>query len=184
MQALSLIATGTALATVFGIPIGRITGQYFGRRTTFLAIGLDALATLTCLVKLLSTLPSKHSGLLKNLPVLLRRPALVSVHILTVVVTTVHYTAYSYTEPFIQTVVGLNGNSAIVLLLILGEADTIGSILFGKPGNQHASGLISIAIGLLLVCLLLLLPASGNAHHLMLLSIFWGMVIVIIGFGM
>lgn len=173
-QALSLIATGTALAMVFGIPIGRIIGQYFGWRMTFLAIGLGALATLACLVKLLPTLPSEHSGSLKSLPVLFRRPALVSVYILTVVVVTAHYTAYSYIEPFVQTVAGLSGNFATVLLLILGGAGIIGSILFGKLGNQHASGLISLAIGLLLACLLLLLPASHNPHHLMLLSIFWG----------
>ncbi|HBS5605275.1 TPA: sugar transporter, partial [Klebsiella quasipneumoniae subsp. quasipneumoniae] len=183
-QALSLIATGTALAMVFGIPIGRIIGQYFGWRMTFLAIGLGALATLACLVKLLPTLPSEHSGSLKSLPVLFRRPALVSVYILTVVVVTAHYTAYSYIEPFVQTVAGLSGNFATVLLLILGGAGIIGSILFGKLGNQHASGLISLAIGLLLACLLLLLPASHNPHHLMLLSIFWGVAIMIIGLGM
>lgn len=142
-QALSLIATGTALAMVFGIPIGRIIGQYFGWRMTFTAIGLGALATTACLVKLLPTLPSEHSGSLKSLPVLFRRPALVSVYILTVVVVTAHYTAYSYIEPFVQTVAGLSGNFATVLLLILGGAGIIGSILFGKLGNQHASGLIS-----------------------------------------
>lgn len=169
---------------VFGIPIGRIIGQYFGWRTTFTAIGLGALVTLVCLFKLLPKLPSEHSGSLKSLPVLFRRPALLSIYLLTVIVVTAHYTAYSYIEPFVQTVAGMSGNFATVLLLILGGAGIIGSVLFGKLGNQHASGLISIAIGLLLVSLLLLLSASQNAHHLMVLSIFWGIAIMIIGLGM
>ncbi|MGF7449762.1 MFS transporter, partial [Klebsiella michiganensis] len=155
-----LIATGTALAMVFGIPIGRIVGQYFGWRTTFLVIGLGALVTMVCLIKLLPKLPSEHSGSLKSLPVLFRRPALLSIYLLTVIVVTAHYTAYSYIEPFVQTVAGLSGNFATVLLLTLGGAGIVGSILFGKLGNLHASGLINAAIGLLLACLLLLLPAS------------------------
>ncbi|WP_142502014.1 sugar transporter [Klebsiella sp. 2680] len=183
-QALSLIATGTALAMVFGIPIGRIVGQYFGWRTTFLVIGLGAMVTLACLIRLLPTLPSEHSGSLKSLPVLFRRPALLSIYLLTVIVVTAHYTAYSYIEPFVQTVAGLSNNFATVLLLTLGGAGIVGSILFGKLGNRHASGLINAAIGLLLACLLLLLPASHNANHLMLLSVFWGMAIMIIGLGM
>ncbi|PLP27785.1 sugar transporter [Klebsiella michiganensis] len=182
-QALSLIATGTALAMVFGIPIGRIVGQYFGWRTTFLVIGLGALITMVCLIKLLPKLPSEHSGSLKSLPVLFRRPALLSIYLLTVIVVTAHYTAYSYIEPFVQTVAGLSGNFATVLLLTLGGAGSVGSILFGKLGNLHASGLINAAIGLLLACLLLL-PASHNANHLMLLSVFWGVAIMIIGLGM
>lgn len=183
-QALSLLATGTALAMVFGIPIGRIVGQYFGWRTTFLAIGIGALLTMVALIKLLPKLPSEHSGSLKSLPVLFRRPALVSIYLLTVVVVTAHYTAYSYIEPFVQNVAGLSGNFATMLLLILGGAGIIGSVLFGKLGNLHASGLISSAIGLLLVCLLLLLPASQDAGHLAVLSVFWGIAIMIIGLGM
>ncbi|EAA7349540.1 sugar transporter [Salmonella enterica subsp. enterica] len=181
-QALSLIATGTALAMVLGLPIGRIVGQYFGWRTTFFAIGMGALITLLCLIKLLPKLPSEHSGSLKSLPLLFRRPALMSLYVLTVVVVTAHYTAYSYIEPFVQNVAGLSANFATVLLLILGGAGIIGSLVFGKLGNRHASSLVSIAIALLVVCLLL--PAAESEAHLAILSIFWGIAIMVIGLGM
>lgn len=183
-QALSLIATGTALAMVLGLPIGRVVGQYFGWRTTFFVIGMGALVTLVCLVKLLPALPSEHSGSLKSLPVLFRRPALLCIYLLTAVVVTAHYTAYSYIEPFVQNVAGFSANFATVLLLVLGGAGIIGSVLFGKLGNQHASTLVSSAIGLLVISLLLLLPASGSEMHLALLSIIWGVAIMIIGLGM
>ncbi|EDV3929118.1 sugar transporter [Salmonella enterica subsp. enterica serovar Oranienburg] len=183
-QALSLIATGTALAMVLGLPIGRVVGQYFGWRTTFFAIGMGALITLPCLIKLLPKLPSEHSGSLKSLPLLFRRPALMSLYVLTVVVVTAHYTAYSYIEPFVQNVAGLSANFATVLLLILGGAGIIGSLVFGKLGNRHASSLVSIAIALLVICLLLLLPAANSEAHLAILSIFWGIAIMVIGLGM
>lgn len=183
-QALSLIATGTALAMVLGLPIGRVVGQYFGWRTTFFAIGMGALITLLCLIKLLPKLPSEHSGSLKSLPLLFRRPALMSLYVLTVVVVTAHYTAYSYIEPFVQNVAGLSANFATVLLLILGGAGIIGSLVFGKLGNRHASSLVSIAIALLVVCLLLLLPAADSEAHLAILSIFWGIAIMVTGLGM
>ena len=183
-QALSLLATGTALAMVLGLPIGRLVGQYFGWRTTFFVIGMGALITLLCLIKLLPELPSEHSGSLKSLPLLFRRPALMSIYLLTVVVVTAHYTVYSSIEPFVQTVAGFSARFATVLLLILGSAGIVGSVLFGKLGNRHASLLVSGAIGLLLACLLLLLPASGSESNLAILSIFWGVAIMIIGLGM
>ena len=183
-QALSLLATGTALAMVLGLPIGRIVGQYFGWRTTFFIIGLGALITLLCLIKLLPPLPSEHSGSLKSLPVLFRRPALMAIYLLTVVVVTAHYTAYSYIEPFVMTVAGSSASFATLLLLVLGGAGIIGSVLFSKLGNAHASGLVSSAIALLTLCLVLLLPAANSELHLAVLSMFWGVAIMIIGLGM
>jgi len=183
-QALSLLATGTALAMVLGLPIGRLVGQYFGWRTTFFIIGLGALITLLCLVKLLPRLPSEHSGSLKSLPVLFRRPALMAIYLLTVVVVTAHYTAYSYIEPFVMTVAGSSASFATLLLLVLGGAGIIGSVLFSKLGNAHASGLVSGAIALLALCLALLLPAAASEMHLAVLSLFWGVAIMIIGLGM
>lgn len=84
---------------------------------------MGALITLLCLIKLLPKLPSEHSGSLKSLPLLFRRPALMSLYVLTVVVVTAHYTAYSYIEPFVQNVAGLSANFATVLLLIRRRRD-------------------------------------------------------------
>lgn len=183
-QALSLIATGTALAMVLGIPIGRVIGQYFGWRTTFFIIGLGALFTLVALIKLLPKLPSEHSGSLKSLPLLFRRPALMSLYVLTVVVVTAHYTAYSYIEPFVVNVAGFTANFATLLLLVLGGAGIIGSLIFGRLGNRHASALVCGAIALLTLCLGALLLVANSAVTLALLSIVWGIAIMIIGLGM
>lgn len=183
-QALSLIATGTALAMVLGLPLGRVVGQYFGWRTTFFAIGVIAALTLFCVIKLLPKLPSEHSGSLKSLPLLFKRPALVSLYVLVAVVVTAHYTAYSYIEPFVQTVAGLSANVATFLLLVLGGAGIIGSVLFGKLGNRHSSMLVSGSIGLLVLCLALLLPAAQSTVNLTILSLFWGIAIMILTLGM
>ena len=63
--------------------------------------------------------------------------------------------------------------------------DTLsGRLTVSRSGNKHASGLVSSAIGLLLACLLLLMPASQDASHLAVLSVFWGIAIMVIGLGM
>lgn len=183
-QALSLIATGTALAMVLGLPIGRVVGQYFGWRTTFFIIGLGALLTLVALIKLLPKLPSEHSGSLKSLPLLFRRPALMSLYLLTVVVVTAHYTAYSYIEPFVMNVAGFDANFATLLLLLLGGAGIIGSLIFGRLGNHHASSLVTGAIALLTVCLAGLVLAAESEMNLGILSIIWGIAIMVIGLGL
>lgn len=183
-QALSLIATGTALAMVLGLPLGRVVGQYFGWRTTFFAIGAVAFITMLCLIKLLPRLPSEHSGSLKSLPELAHRPALLSVYVLVAVVVTAHYTAYSYVEPFVMQVAGLSAGFATLMLLVLGGAGIIGSVVFSKLGNQHASVLVSSATGIILVSLLLLYPLSQSAAMLIAMSLFWGMAMMIIALGL
>lgn len=183
-QALSLLATGTALALVLGLPLGRVVGQYLGWRVTFILIGLIAAVIMVGLMKLLPVLPSSNSGSLKSLPLLLKRPALLCVYGLTVMIVTAHFTAYSYIEPFILKVALLSENFTTILLLIFGGAGIIGSMLFSRYSSKYPAGFLIVSFAFLAVCLLLLLPLSFSGWSLSTLCIVWGIAIMALSLGM
>ncbi len=183
-QALGLLSTGTAMAMVLGLPLGRMIGEALGWRTTFMIIGVLACLIMVVLFKLLPTLPSHHSGSLKSVPELFRRPALVGMYLLAATVVTAHYTAYSYIEPFLQKIAGMSENFTTMVLLLFGLAGIIGSLMFSRFSTRYPSGILITAIGVLFVCLLVLRPLSFSELSIALLSLVWGVAMTAIGLCM
>ena len=183
-QALSMLATGTALAMVLGVPIGRIVGQALGWRTTFGVIGLSGLVLMIMLVRILPRLPSEHTGSLSSVPLLFRRPALVGMYLLVTLVVTAHYTAYSYIEPFMQLVANASEGFTTLLLLLFGSAGIVGSLLFSSLGKKFPSALLIAAIALVTLCMGLLIFAAVRPGAIITLCVVWGMAMMMIGLGM
>lgn len=152
-KALGLLATGSALAAVLGLPIGRLVGQYLGWRASFALIGVLALICLVILWKILPNLPSRNVGNIKSLPDILKSTPLLLVYLMIILIVTAHFTAYSYIEPFMLNVVNFSANFATWILLMFGLAGIVASILFGRYYERMERSflwlaMMAIALGL------------------------------------
>lgn len=183
-QALGLLSTGTVLAMVLGIPLGRVVGQYFGWQLSFLLIGVCAAGVMLVLAKNLPTLPSQNTGSLSSLPSLFKRRNLMLLYTMTVLIITAHFTAYSYIEPFVLQVGGFKAEQVTIVLSLYGLAGFAASYLFGKWFAKSQRLFMLGAVAVILLSALLLLPFATFPYAVYALVFIWGVAIVIVSLGM
>ena len=183
-QALGLLSTGTVLAMVLGIPLGRVVGQYFGWKLSFLLIGVCAAGVMLVLAKNLPALPSQNTGSLSSLPSLFKRRNLMLLYAMTVLIITAHFTAYSYIEPFVLQVGGFKAEQVTIVLSLYGLAGFAASYLFGKWFAKSQRLFMLGAVAVILLSALLLLPFASFPYAVYALVFIWGVAIVIVSLGM
>ena len=183
-QALGLLSTGTVLAMVLGIPLGRVIGQYFGWQLSFLLIGVCAAGVMLVLAKNLPALPSQNTGSLSSLPSLFKRRNLMLLYAITVLIITAHFTAYSYIEPFVLQVGGFKAEQVTIVLSLYGLAGFAASYLFGKWFAKSQRLFMLGAVAVILLSALLLLPFASFPYAVYALVFIWGVAIVIVSLGM
>ena len=183
-QALGLLSTGTVLAMVLGIPLGRVVGQYFGWQLSFLLIGVCATGVMLVLAKNLPALPSQNTGSLSSLPSLFKRRNLMLLYAMTVLIITAHFTAYSYIEPFVLQVGGFKAEQVTIVLSLYGLAGFAASYLFGKWFAKSQRLFMLGAVAVILLSALLLLPFASFPYAVYALVFIWGVAIVIVSLGM
>ncbi|MEJ5868436.1 MFS transporter [Pseudokineococcus sp. 5B2Z-1] len=177
-RAVALVNSGVALALTLGVPLGTAVGTALGWRWAFtgVALVLAGLAVAAALVLPADAPQPRASGAPPARPSVLgelRRPALLLVAGVTVVLMVGHYGTYTYVTPL---VLQAGVPTALVSLVLLGygAAGVVGLVAAGATGDRHPVAALRLAVGLLAGCLLSLAPASGSPVATALVVVAWG----------
>ena len=172
--ALSMVATGTSVAMVFGLPIGRAIGLAAGWRMTFACVGVVGTALAVYMAGIFPRIPAGERFGLRQLPGLFRNRALLTVYVSTLLVATGYYTAYSYIDPYLAQVARLDAGTATMALTVFGAAGLAGSLLFSRAYDAHRLPFLGTALAGLSAALLLLNVAAPFVAGIFGMLALWG----------
>lgn len=171
---LSTIATGSSVAMVVGLPLGRVVGLYVGWRMTFLSIAIISALIFIFIAVVFPKLQSRGKFAFKQLPALLHNRVLVGVSIMSVLFATAHYTGYSYIEPFLGKVASMSPDLVTLVLIVFGASGMLGSIAFSKYYMANRRRFMLVMTLEPALCLLLLQVAAASLLSVVLVCIMWG----------
>lgn len=173
--AMSMIVTGTSVAMIVGLPLGRMIGLLIGWRITFLMVGIISVLLLIFQTIYLPKLQTTQAFTLNELPDLLKNKQLITIYGISLLFASAYYTAYSYIEPFLAQVAKLSNNSITLVLSLFGVAGIGGSYLFSKFYNLNRKRFILISLFCLTIVLFVLKPSTASIITLLLICVVWGM---------
>ena len=172
--ALSMIAAGTSIAMIIGLPLGRVIGLALGWRMSFIVIALASVAILMLLVAVFPKVDNPGTFTLRRLPDIFRNRVLVGIYVMLAIYVTGYYTGYSYIEPFLAQTAGMSETMITVALTVFGLAGIGGSMLFTKVYDRTRYRFIAMALIGSAVCLALLLPSTVSMVCVLAVCTMWG----------
>ncbi len=172
-RATALVFGGVPTASVLGVPAGTLLGEAGGWRTAFAAVGALGLVTLTALLLLLPALPPTRHVTFPELPALLRANRAVRTGVIvTFLVVTGQFAAYTFVRPILQDVSGIDAQYVSTLLLGYGVAGVAGNFVAGARDPYRTLLAVSSSLAVLLALIAVLPgPVAGTA-----LLLAWGLV--------
>ena len=172
--AMSMVITGTSIAMIFGMPLGRTIGLYLGWRMTFFCIGAAAFLALVYLLFVFPKIPQGRAFTFHQVPRMLRNKLLVSIYVIIFLLATAYYTSYSYIEPFLAQAAGLSDHVVTIVMMIFGGAGLIGSFAFSHYYDSHRRIFLGLSVFGMAAALFLLEPSAASLYTIVLVCAFWG----------
>ncbi|WP_448229939.1 MFS transporter [Pseudoxanthomonas mexicana] len=164
-RALAIVNGGNALATVVAAPMGAYLGTVIGWRGAFLCLVPVSLIALAWQWK---TLPSMQAearapgiGQVLKVFTLFKRPGVVVGMLASSLLFMGQFSLFTYVRPFLETVTNVHGATISLLLLVIGAAGLIGTLLIGRI-LQRSFYQTLIVVPVLMAATALALVAFGS----------------------
>ncbi|MCC5574409.1 MFS transporter [Microtetraspora sp. AC03309] len=182
-RATSIILAGVSVASVLGVPAATFISSFAGWRTAFIAMGVLALAMLALLATTLPPLPGEPRARASE-PLPHEAPAHASegqltwlsgplkvVLVLTVLIVSGHFAAYTYVRPFLEQVSHAGPALVSTALLLYGAAGVAGNFAAGAWAARNPKPVL-VALAVLMALSTAALPLIGLP---LIVLVVWGL---------
>ncbi|WP_409302782.1 MFS transporter [Pseudomonas sp. KCJK8993] len=175
-RAISKIGFGIVCATVFGIPVGTLIADVFGWRSAFAILALVAFAkALLLYLYLPKTAVHDEQASLGSQFRILRNPLMLGHVLLSILVFSGMFTAYTYLADILERLAGFNGTLVGWCLMGFGAVGLIGNSLGGRVVDRHPLIASMVFCALMMGGMVALVPSIHSTLGLAAAMGVWGM---------
>ncbi len=178
-RALALVNGGNALATVVAAPMGAWLGALIGWRGAFLCLVPVSLIALAWQWKALPSMPSatRAPGVASAFKVfsLFKHPGVVAGMLASSLLFMGQFGMFTYIRPFLETVTEVHGTNISLILLVIGAAGFIGTILIGGILQRGFYQTLIVIPVLMALTALALIGFGGSTFVVIALLAIWGL---------
>ncbi|MFJ9744067.1 MFS transporter, partial [Streptomyces sp. NPDC101166] len=174
-RATAIAFGGATAANVLGIPAGTLIGELTDWRIAFGLLGGLGLVVVVALLALLPHLPATQAVHVRTLGQQFRNPVVRAGVLVTFLLVSGHFAAFTYVSPILQNLAGLNKAAVGPALLIFGIAGIIGNFLTGAVAARDVRTALITISAVLATALVLVALVGGTSMIALGLLLVWGL---------
>lgn len=175
-KALAMLQGGTALASVIAAPLGSFLGGLIGWRGAFFIVVPIGIAGIAWQLISLPKLPPTKTVSVRSMFALLGNGVFAMGTLATALAFMGQFSASTYFRPFLEGFTGLDVNSLSLVLLGLGVAGLVGTMVSGYLLRDHLKVLLIGLPAIMATVALLLIPLGSMPIAVAALLLAWGFV--------
>jgi MFS transporter, DHA1 family, chloramphenicol resistance protein len=154
-RALSVLLSGTTVATIAGVPAGSVLGALLGWRATFWAVAALCLPAAIGILKGIPARPAREKDTgapaLRSELAQLRRPRLILVMLLGALVNAATFGSFTFLAPIVTGIAHLAELWISVVLALFGLGSFVGVTIAGRLSDRHPGLVIAVGGPMLLI---------------------------------